>query len=81
MREIISPIGNPDRKWNKIATFHLSVRIRGSKRELTATKVKDKFWAGSVECYQLEQKSVASPVCKVLCNVLSVFGKEAALQE
>jgi len=34
-----------------------------------------------VGCYQLEQKSAASPVCKVLCNVLSVFGKEAALQE
>lgn len=81
MREIISPIGNPDRKWAPIDSFHLSLRGRGDKTNLLSTRTKDKFWVGTVEVFYLDDKSGKFNDAHIMfCHVFKIFGKEAGMQ-
>lgn len=81
MQRIISPIDDPDRKWNFINLSRLSVVIRGREQVLRTTKVKDKFWVGDIEFYHLDAPpEVLLGPNLVVCWVFKAFGQEAGIQ-
>ncbi|MDO8466887.1 MAG: hypothetical protein Q7S83_01975 [bacterium] len=81
MREIVSPIGNPDRKWVFVDNFYLSIRGSGLDSSLFSTRTKDKYWIGHTDVYFLDDsQGKLNDDNMVVCHAFKVFGKELAMQ-
>lgn len=81
MREIASPIGNPDRKWVRVDTYHLSINTSGPECRLSSTKIKDKSWIGKTYAYFIDDPNGKLDNDKiVVCYVFRLFGRFPVLQ-
>ncbi len=83
MQEIISPIGNPAKKWVLLNSYQLAARFTGKSVRIWPTKVRHPhYWIGAVEGYYLDADILTLKSDKLItCRIIKIFGRDVAMQD
>ncbi len=81
MREIISPIKNPNWRWTRGPTFYQNMRIEDDVATPIVEKRKAKdYWIADVETYALDAPGKFQGDARIVCYSYRFFGGEPAIQ-